>query len=89
MFADLYAHVKPHTTEHLVLYLALTTSDWSGFSIEIIRWDALFMYDTPLSYKQVRNAIFRLRAKGLPIRHICRGTYLWKSQQSANDSGTK
>lgn len=75
-----YKFLRQGSLEALVYYLAVNTSDYNQFRIEYIRWDALFQHDRVLSYKQVRNAIFRLRAKGLPIRHICRGSYRWISQ---------
>jgi len=80
MLEQYYKFLRQGSLEATVYYLAVNTSEWNEFHIEYIRWDAFFQMDTALSYKQVRNAIFRLRAKGLPIRHIARGTYRWTSK---------
>lgn len=77
MLEKYYRALRLNTMEILVFKLALESTAYNEFAIEHIRWDAFFKYDRPLSYKQVRNAIFRMRAKGLPIRHICRGSYRW------------
>lgn len=66
---------KTSTVEFFVLYWAQQTAYQNHFAIEYIRWEAFFQDDLYLSYKQVRNALFRLRRKGLAIKHIGRGVY--------------
>lgn len=76
-------HFRPGTLQQSIYQCALEASTVNEFSIEGIRWRAYFEYDLVLSYKQVRNALFRMKARGaLPIRHIARGTYKWELENS-------
>lgn len=72
---------KAGSIELIVLYWALNTATWNEFHIESIRWEAFFQSDKSLSYKQVRDALFRLRAKGLAVRHVARGSYKFVTEE--------
>lgn len=68
------------TIEELVLYLPLDALFRYGakeFSIHDIRMDALLSFHVILSWKQVRDALYRLNHGKLLFRHIARGVYTW------------
>lgn len=79
MLHPVFRYARLNSIEALVFVLAEKTATYNEFQIESIRWDAFFQHDRALSYKQVRNALFRLRAKGANMRHICGGSYKWIS----------
>lgn len=77
--------------ENLVLDAFIAEGGMSGVYAVHIRHmqhriiDMDYQYGTDISanvplysYKQVRDALYRLRCKGLRIKHLVRGAYLWK-----------
>lgn len=73
------------TLEMLVLYIPLHNLfqyNWLEFDIEEIR---LFVYaecQALLSYKQVRDALYRISHGKVLFRHIQRGKYTWLQKDS-------
>ena len=69
------------TLEQLVIYLPLENLFKRGiviFGIEDVRMFALAEYNILLSYKQTRDALYRVNHGKLLFRHIQRGVYTWE-----------
>lgn len=56
-------------------------SGYPEFSIRDIQFHVIYTYNLPLSYKQTRDALYRVRVRTRQIRHILRGVYQWELPQ--------
>lgn len=70
------------TIQELSWVAAKAVTMRGGFVIEDILIELHINHNRTLTYRQVRNALFRLRDT-MQIRHVQRGGYLWKSAQSS------
>lgn len=64
------------TIEDMVLKIARRFSPDVKFPITVICWMAVWEFNRNLSYKQVRDALYRMREWSL-IRHNGEGMYQW------------
>lgn len=67
------------TIQEIVLLAALDTTDRHDyFSVDAIRLEIGIKQQKFLSYKQVRDALYRLRTvQNVSIEHVGRGKYRW------------
>lgn len=69
------------TLEQLVLMLPLRALFEHGteeFSITDIRFNCYFTYGIELSWKQVRDALYRVNHGKVLFRHVGQGVYTWR-----------
>lgn len=72
---------KQVTLEQLVLFIPLDQLFRHGtteFTIQDIRVHSLLAFRIVLSWKQVRDALYRLNHGKLLFKHIAKGVYTWK-----------
>lgn len=72
------------TLEQIVLFVPLENlfrHGYEEFSIADIRFDAFYRFRLELSWKQVRDALYRLNHGKLLFRHIAKGVYTWNMKQ--------
>lgn len=65
------------TLQTHVLTVARATTNYGCFDIGTIRLVIAIADGQEYSYRQVRNALYRLRVNGQPFKHLSRGIYKW------------
>lgn len=70
----------PQSLEEKVYNWACRTSAGNQFDIGVIRLSMAVFDQEEYSYKQVRDALYRLRVKTGLFTHLLRGVYKWQSK---------
>lgn len=70
-------HLPEGTLQMKVQSSAVATTHNDHFSIRDIQFRVRACSGDLLSYKQVRDALYRLRVRYGEFCHVCRGSYRW------------